>query len=74
SNNRIVLQLLLREYIIEKDNIQIVDSSVQSGGETVVTKTLQAAMVLMSIGPIVLVYPFLQKHFVKGVMIGAVKG
>lgn len=34
----------------------------------------QAATILLTIGPIVLVYPFLQKHFVKGVMMGSLKG
>jgi putative aldouronate transport system permease protein len=34
----------------------------------------QLASMLISIAPILLVYPFFQKHFVHGVMIGAVKG
>ena len=37
-------------------------------------EVLQAAMVMFATIPIILVYPFIQKHFVKGVMIGAVKG
>jgi putative aldouronate transport system permease protein len=36
--------------------------------------TVQMAVVLVAMGPILLVYPFLQKHFAKGVMLGAVKG
>ena len=34
----------------------------------------QAATVLLTIGPIVFIYPFLQKYFVKGVMLGSLKG
>ncbi len=34
----------------------------------------QAATVLLTIGPIVFVYPFIQKYFVKGVMLGSLKG
>ena len=34
----------------------------------------QAATVLLTIGPIVFIYPFLQKYFVKGVMMGSLKG
>lgn len=37
-------------------------------------EVLQAAMVMFATIPIICVYPFIQKHFVKGVMIGAVKG
>ena len=34
----------------------------------------QAATVLLTIGPIVLVYPFVQKYFAKGILLGSVKG
>jgi len=32
------------------------------------------AMVIVSVGPIVLAYPFFQRYFVKGITIGAIKG
>lgn len=37
-------------------------------------ETIQMAAILMATLPILIVYPFLQKHFAKGVMLGAVKG
>jgi len=37
-------------------------------------ETFKAASILISVLPIMLVYPFLQKYFVKGVMIGSIKG
>ena len=37
-------------------------------------ETIQMAAILMATLPILIVYPFLQKNFAKGVMLGAVKG
>jgi putative aldouronate transport system permease protein len=37
-------------------------------------ETVKMATVSVAILPIILVYPFLQKYFIKGVMIGAIKG
>mgnify|MGYP007115091660 FL=1 len=38
------------------------------------TRTLQMAGVVVSAVPIILVYPFLQKYFTQGIMLGAIKG
>jgi len=38
------------------------------------TQTFRVATLFITIGPIVLLYPFVQRYFVKGIMIGAVKG
>ncbi len=37
-------------------------------------ESLKMAIVVVTIGPIICIYPFVQKYFVKGVMIGSVKG
>ena len=37
-------------------------------------ETVKAATIVVTIGPIILVYPFLQRYFVKGLLVGAVKG
>jgi putative aldouronate transport system permease protein len=37
-------------------------------------ENIQAATIIFATVPIVLVYPFLQKHFTKGILIGALKG
>jgi putative aldouronate transport system permease protein len=55
------------------------NQSVQTGGGSediinVATETYKAASIIVSVTPIILVYPVLQKYFVKGVMIGSVKG
>ena len=38
------------------------------------TQTFRIATLFVTLGPIVLLYPFVQRYFVKGIMIGAVKG
>ena len=41
---------------------------------TAPTETVKTATSIFTIGPIILVYPFIQKYFIKGITIGAVKG
>lgn len=51
------------------------DTSMLEGTSNVLNAdTVKAASIMFASIPILLVYPFLQKHFVQGVMIGAVKG
>jgi putative aldouronate transport system permease protein len=38
------------------------------------TQTFKLAMTVVATGPILFLYPFLQKYFIKGITIGAVKG
>jgi putative aldouronate transport system permease protein len=45
-----------------------------SSGYQVPTQSMQMATFVITLGPIVLVYPFIQRYFVKGIMIGAIKG
>ena len=42
--------------------------------ETQPSETLKMATAIVVTGPIILLYPFVQKYFVKGIMIGSVKG
>ena len=38
------------------------------------SRTVQMAVVFVSVVPVLCIYPFIQRYFVKGVMVGAVKG
>ena len=49
-------------------------STASEGSGRVTTQTIRAAMTVVSVVPIACVYPFLQKYFVKGMTLGAVKG
>ena len=42
--------------------------------QTFTAETIRMATMIVVVVPIILVYPFLQKYFVKGIMIGSVKG
>jgi putative aldouronate transport system permease protein len=48
--------------------------SVSGGGKRVTPNSLRATMTIVATVPILFVYPFLQKYFVKGLTLGGVKG
>jgi putative aldouronate transport system permease protein len=66
------LQYLLSNMVLSSGSDAI---SISEGSQVLSTpEVLQAAMVMFATLPIICVYPFVQGYFVKGVMIGAVKG
>ncbi|MFV0399197.1 MAG: carbohydrate ABC transporter permease [Oscillospiraceae bacterium] len=68
------LQLILREILIQNDTSQIMTQA-NMGGETNLYKNLiKYCTTVVATVPILCIYPFLQKYFVKGVMIGSIKG
>lgn len=69
------LQLLLREILIlNNTDSMLAASAVQQGDQIAVGETVKYATIVIATAPILLVYPFIQRYFVKGVMIGAIKG
>jgi len=67
------LQLILREILIQNNMTEMADGS-DVAGKAFISETIKYAIIVISTAPILCVYPFLQKYFTKGVMIGAVKG
>lgn len=67
------LQLVLREILVQNDTSAMV-SDVSGLEQGSIAETIKYAVIVVSSLPILCIYPFLQKYFVKGVMIGAVKG
>lgn len=58
-------------------NVQALSNSATSSVASNIslpTETVKMAVTIVTIGPIIFLYPFVQKHFVKGIMVGAVKG
>ena len=67
------LQLVLREILLS-NNTESMMSGRAIDDKSAVSESLKYATIVISTLPILCVYPFLQKYFVKGVLIGSVKG
>ncbi|BDZ47916.1 ABC transporter permease [Frondihabitans sucicola] len=73
DNAKWPLQLILRTYVV--DQSALTGSALGSVTEAIPPQqSIQMAILVVSIVPILIVYPFLQRHFAKGVLTGAVKG
>lgn len=67
------LQLILREILLANDTNSMMIDVGHSDRESV-SETIKYATIMVATLPILCAYPFMQKYFVKGIMIGAVKG
>lgn len=75
SRTKFPLQLVLREILIQNDSSSMTAGmSGDTGDKLAISETIRYATIIVATLPILCVYPFLQKYFVKGVMVGAVKG
>jgi len=73
--NKQVLQIILRKIIIENNTNDINTIIYRMGEKSQFSgRQLQATIIMFSIIPMIAAYPFVQKYFVKGIMLGAVKG
>ena len=72
DRNLFPLQLILREILIINENAIQAGSDIASGLDNY-KELVRYATIIVATLPILCVYPFVQKHFVTGVMIGAVK-
>lgn len=70
------LQLVMREILIQNDtnSMTAMVGSNDQGDTRMVSETIKYSVIVVASAPILLLYPFLQKYFVKGIMVGAVKG
>jgi putative aldouronate transport system permease protein len=77
DRSKYVLQVILRRVLLEDE---LISMGMQPGPEYGVMmrrptqETIKAALLMVTTLPIVFIYPFLQRYFIKGIMLGAVKG
>ena len=68
------LQIILRDILILNSvNNQITDPQLMAAKQGM-ADLIKYSLIVISTGPFMLLYPFIAKHFVQGVMIGSVKG
>ena len=78
DKNKYVLQIVLRRIIFEDS--REMNGTIESGVGTIDTSLLsdsltrKSAAIMVTTLPILMIYPFIQKHFVKGIMVGSIKG
>jgi len=76
DNTKWPLQVVLRSIIIDQNmmNMGAIPQVMDPSKMVVTPENIKAAAIIFAIIPIMITYPFLQKYFVKGIMIGSVKG
>ncbi|NHN32632.1 carbohydrate ABC transporter permease [Paenibacillus sp. S3N08] len=68
------LQIILRSIVVEGDTSNQATEMSGISGSLIISQNIKYAVVIIAILPILLLYPFLQKYFVKGAMVGSLKG
>jgi len=66
------LQLILRNILIQNEATELLNLNQESA--TNLSETIKYGVIIVASVPVLVLYPFLQKYFVKGVMIGSLKG
>ncbi len=74
DRNLYPLQLFLRQILIQNDMSGADISAASVAEEQQIAQLIRYGIIIVSTVPMMLMYPFIQKYFVKGVMIGSIKG
>lgn len=76
DKNMAPLQIVLREFLIVEDMSEAnIAANIDEYMEQLYMKNLyQYSLIVVSAVPVMLLYPFIQRHFVKGIMLGSIKG
>ncbi|MFD2115875.1 carbohydrate ABC transporter permease [Paenibacillus yanchengensis] len=75
SADKYPLQLVLRDILIQNEvNVEMLSDTKTAAARQGLRELLKYSLIVISSLPLLIVYPFIQKYFVKGVMIGSIKG
>ena len=66
------LQLVIRSIVLTGE--MDIAAQINAGGEVVTSTSLKYAVIIVSMVPMLILYPLIQKYLVKGIMVGAIKG
>ncbi|WP_281888770.1 carbohydrate ABC transporter permease [Paenibacillus sp. YYML68] len=69
------LQLVMREILVQNQiDLEMINDVREAAAKAGLAELLKYALIIVSSLPVLAIYPFVQKYFVKGVMIGSLKG
>ena len=74
SKEKFPLQYLLYNMLSTTEALSRLSSVAHTRLQNLPSESLKMAMAVIATGPVILVYPFVQKYFIKGITVGAVKG
>lgn len=77
STDKYTLQLVLRDIVLEASGTELfgmANTTLDGASHSAISEQTRNAVVFLAMVPMLIIYPFLQKYFVTGMMIGAVKG
>lgn len=75
TRSKFPLQLYLREILIESQTTEDIVTNTASAAEQLqFSEMVKYGLIVVASLPVLMIYPFVQKHFIKGVMIGSIKG
>ena len=74
NQDLVPLQLVLREILLIADDSTIASTKIGYGDALMYVQSMRYGVIIISTLPLLIVYPFIQKYFEKGIMLGAIKG
>lgn len=74
DSNKLNLTVLVQQMVQSQSLLQEVNQQASEDFGALTPESIKAAGIMVMVVPMLLVYPFLQKYFVRGVMLGAIKG